>query len=150
MGHSQASQAQALAFWSGMESLASKSWYAASPFDYQRRKARVVPLGNKFVGGDHPILVQSMCTTDTMDTEATVAQSLRMVKAGCELIRITAPTPKHSANLKPIREALWKAGCDLPIVADIHFMPDAAMEAALHVEKVRINPGNYADTKRFN
>jgi (E)-4-hydroxy-3-methylbut-2-enyl-diphosphate synthase len=90
-----------------------------------------------------------MCTTDTLDTPATVEQCLRMVAAGCELLRITAPTPRHAANLKAIREELWRRGCRTPIVADIHFMPDAAMEAALHVEKVRINPGNFADTKRF-
>jgi (E)-4-hydroxy-3-methylbut-2-enyl-diphosphate synthase len=124
-------------------------WFADSPFAYGRRVTRAVPVGDKFVGGSHPVLVQSMCTSDTMDTEATVAQSLAMVAVGCELIRITAPTPKHAANLKAIREALWARGCHVPIVADIHFMPDAAMEAALHVEKVRINPGNFADTKRF-
>jgi len=125
------------------------SWFAPSPLFYQRRIAREVRIGNKLVGGRHPILVQSMATTETMDTEATVAQCLRMAKVGCELLRITAPTPKHAANLKNIRAALNAAGCDLPIVADIHFMPEAAMEAALHVEKVRVNPGNFADTKRF-
>jgi (E)-4-hydroxy-3-methylbut-2-enyl-diphosphate synthase len=124
-------------------------WFAPSALAYQRRLTREVRVGNKFIGGAHPILVQSMCTTETMDTEATVEQSLRMAKFGCELIRITAPTPKHAANLKNIRAALNAKGCQLPIVADIHFMPDAAMEAALHVEKVRINPGNFADTKRF-
>jgi (E)-4-hydroxy-3-methylbut-2-enyl-diphosphate synthase len=125
------------------------AWFAESPLFYRRRKSREVKIGNKWVGGSHPILVQSMATTDTMDTGATVAQCLRMAAVGCELLRITAPTPKHSANLKNIRQALNRAGCDLPIVADIHFMPEAAMEAALHVEKVRVNPGNYADTKRF-
>jgi (E)-4-hydroxy-3-methylbut-2-enyl-diphosphate synthase len=120
-----------------------------SSLSYARRKTRVVPVGDRFIGGEHPILVQSMCTTDTLDTEATVAQSLRMVAAGCELVRITAQTPRHAANLKAIREALWAKGCRTPIVADIHFMPEAAMVAALHVEKVRINPGNFADTKRF-
>ena len=125
------------------------AWYAASPFSYQRRLTRVVQVGDAFIGGAHPVLVQSMATTDTLDTDATVAQSLAMVQAGCELIRITAPTPKHAANLKAIRQALNAKGCRTPIVADIHFMPDAAMEAALHVEKVRINPGNFADTKRF-
>jgi (E)-4-hydroxy-3-methylbut-2-enyl-diphosphate synthase len=125
------------------------AWYAASPFSYGRRKSRAVRVGDAWIGGDHPMLVQSMCTTDTLDTEATIAESLRMVAVGCELIRITAPTPRHAANLKAIREGLWAKGCRTPIVADIHFMPDAAMEAALHVEKVRINPGNFADTKRF-
>lgn len=124
-------------------------WFAPSPFSYRRRPTREVRVGNKFIGGGHPILVQSMCTTETMDTEATVAQSLRMANAGCELIRITAPTPKHAANLKNIRAALNAKGCFIPIAADIHFMPEAAMEAALHVEKIRVNPGNFSDTKRF-
>jgi (E)-4-hydroxy-3-methylbut-2-enyl-diphosphate synthase len=134
-----------------MESVKPKSaaWCAASPLSYARRATREVRVGKHVVGGGHPMLVQSMCTKDTLDTEATVAESLRMVAAGCELVRITAPTPRHAANLKAIREALWSRGCDTPIVADIHFMPDAAMEAALHVEKVRVNPGNFADTKRF-
>ncbi|HTB21153.1 MAG TPA: (E)-4-hydroxy-3-methylbut-2-enyl-diphosphate synthase [bacterium] len=127
----------------------SGAWYAASPLAYARRKTRVVKVGDRFIGGEHPILVQSMCTTDTLDTAATVAQSLRMVAAGCELVRITAQTPRHAANLQAIREGLWAAGCRTPIVADIHFMPEAAMVAALHVEKVRVNPGNFADTKRF-
>ena len=127
----------------------SNGWYAASPLAYARRRTRAVKVGDAWIGGGHPILVQSMCTTDTLDTEATVAQSLRMVAAGCELVRITAQTPRHAANLKAIRERLWQEGCRTPIVADIHFMPDAAMEAALHVEKVRVNPGNFADTKRF-
>jgi (E)-4-hydroxy-3-methylbut-2-enyl-diphosphate synthase len=124
-------------------------YYTASPLAYRRRPSRAVAIGDQWVGGQHPILVQSMCTADTLDTAATIAESLRMVAVGCELIRITAPTPKHAANLKAIRQGLWDRGCRTPIVADIHFMPDAAMEAALHVEKVRINPGNFADTKRF-
>lgn len=125
------------------------AWCAPSPLAYARRPTRAVRVGEAWIGGGHPVLVQSMATTDTLDTDATVAQCLRMAQAGCELLRITAPTPKHAANLKAIREALWAKGCRVPIVADIHFMPDAAMEAALHVEKVRINPGNFADTKRF-
>jgi (E)-4-hydroxy-3-methylbut-2-enyl-diphosphate synthase len=131
------------------ESTLNAAWYAASPFHYGRRKSRAVQVGDAWIGGGHPMLVQSMCTTDTLDTAATIAESLRMVAVGCELIRITAPTPRHAANLKAIREGLWAQGCRTPIVADIHFMPDAAMEAALHVEKVRVNPGNFADTKRF-
>ncbi|MGH7441532.1 MAG: (E)-4-hydroxy-3-methylbut-2-enyl-diphosphate synthase, partial [bacterium] len=119
------------------------------PLAYARRATRVVKVGDRFIGGGYPVLVQSMCTTDTMDTNATVEQCLRMVKAGCELLRITAPTPRHAANLEAIRAALWARGCRTPIVADIHFMPEAAMVAALHVEKVRVNPGNFADTKRF-
>lgn len=126
-----------------------KAYFAPSPFDYSRRKTRAVKVGDAWIGGAHPVLVQSMCTAETLDTEATVAECLRMVAVGCELLRITAPTPKHAANLKAIRQALWDQGCKIPIVADIHFMPDAAMEAALHVEKIRINPGNFADTKRF-
>ncbi len=131
-----------------MESTAAKSLPFA-PLSYARRVTRAVRVGDRFIGGGHPVLVQSMCTTDTMDTEATIAQSLRMVAAGCELVRITAPTPRHAANLEAVRQGLWARGCRTPIVADIHFMPDAAMVAALHVEKVRINPGNFADTKRF-
>jgi (E)-4-hydroxy-3-methylbut-2-enyl-diphosphate synthase len=123
--------------------------FAASPFSYGRRPSRAVRVGDAWIGGKHPVLVQSMATADTLDTEATVAECLRMAQVGCELLRITAPTPKHAANLKAIRQALWDQGCRVPIVADIHFMPDAAMEAALHVEKIRINPGNFADTKRF-
>lgn len=105
--------------------------------------------GGVVVGGDHPVVVQSMLTCDTMDTEACVRQTLDLVAVGCQLVRITAPTVKDAANLKNIVAALRDQGCLVPIVADIHFKPDAAMEAARWVEKVRVNPGNYVDRKKF-
>src|SRR5216684_4377453 len=106
-------------------------------------------IGNIGVGGGNPIRVQSMITCDTMDTEASIAQTMELAAAGCEIVRITAPTVKDAANLKHIVAELRARGCDVPIVADIHFKPDAAMEAAKWVDKVRINPGNYADSKKF-
>ena len=106
-------------------------------------------VGNVGIGGDNPIRVQSMITCDTMDTEASIQQSMELADAGCEIVRITAPTVKDSRNLEHIVKGLRDRGCDVPIVADIHFKPDAAMEAAKWVEKVRINPGNYADSKKF-
>jgi (E)-4-hydroxy-3-methylbut-2-enyl-diphosphate synthase len=108
-----------------------------------------VRIGNVALGGTHPIRVQSMLTCDTMDTDQCVRQSLELVEVGCEIIRITAPTVKDAANLRNIANALRAHGCDVPLVADIHFKPEAAMEAAKWVEKVRINPGNYADKKKF-
>lgn len=119
------------------------------PFSYRRRGTKVVMVGRVGVGGSHPIRLQSMTTTDTMNTEATVAQSLRMVEAGCEIVRITAPTVLDARNLEKIKSGLLKAGCDVPLVADIHFRPDAAMVAADYVEKIRINPGNFVDGKAF-
>src|SRR5436853_7255960 len=104
-------------------------------------------VGNVAVGGDNPIRVQSMTTTRTLDTEATVAQAIRLVEAGCEIVRITAPTVADAKNLGVIKAELLRRGITVPLVADIHFSPAAAMEAALHVEKVRINPGNFADSK---
>src|SRR5205823_2840179 len=101
------------------------------------------------IGGDNPIRVQSMITCDTMDTGASIAQTMELAEAGCEIVRITAPTVKDSANLENIVRGLRERGCEVPIVADIHFKPEAAMEAARWVEKVRINPGNYADSKKF-
>ncbi|PYJ40148.1 MAG: 4-hydroxy-3-methylbut-2-en-1-yl diphosphate synthase, partial [Verrucomicrobia bacterium] len=101
------------------------------------------------IGGENPIRVQSMITCDTMDTEASIAQTMELATAGCEIVRITAPTVKDSANLQHIVRGLRERGCDVPIVADIHFKPEAAMEAAKWVDKVRINPGNYADSKKF-
>jgi len=124
--------------------------YAADLFSYARRPSREVVIGGIGFGGSNPIRVQSMITSDTMDTEACVTQTLRLVEAGCEMVRITAPTVKDAANLKNIRAALHAAGCTVPLVADIHFKPEAAMEAAKWVEKVRINPGNFADSKKFN
>ena len=101
------------------------------------------------MGGDQPIRLQSMTTTDTMDTHATVEQSIRMIDAGCELVRITAPSKKEAENLALIKEELRKRGYQTPLVADIHFTPNAAEIAAGIVEKVRVNPGNYADKKKF-
>ena len=123
--------------------------YCADPFSYQRRISREVRVGNVGVGGDNPIRVQSMITCDTMDTEASIAQTIELAEAGCEIVRITAPTVKDAANLQHIVRGLRERGYDVPIVADIHFKPEAAMEAAKWVDKVRINPGNYADSKKF-
>ena len=123
--------------------------YCASPYHYRRRATREVTVGKVGIGGKNPIRLQSMITCDTMDTAASVKQTLDLVKVGCEIVRITAPTVKDAANLEKIKKELKAAGCDVPIVADIHFKPDAAMEAAQWVEKVRINPGNFADKKKF-
>ena len=123
--------------------------YCANPFSYQRRVSREVRVGNVGVGGDNLIRVQSMITCDTMETEASIAQTMELAEAGCEIVRITAPTVKDAANLQHIVRGLRERGCDVPIVADIHFKPEAAMEAAKWVEKVRVNPGNYADSKKF-
>ncbi len=123
--------------------------YCASPFTYQRRVSREVMVGQVGVGGANPIRVQSMITCDTMDTEASIAQTMELAQVGCEIVRITAPTVKDAANLQHIVSGLRARGCEVPIVADIHFKPEAAMEAAKWVEKVRINPGNYADSKKF-
>ena len=105
--------------------------------------------GGVVIGGEHPVVVQSMLTCDTMDTAACVQQTLALVGVGCQLVRITAPTVKDAANLKNIVAELRRGQCCVPIVADIHFKPEAALEAAQWVEKIRINPGNYADTKKF-
>jgi (E)-4-hydroxy-3-methylbut-2-enyl-diphosphate synthase len=128
--------------------------YCESPFFYRRRRTREVVVGDParsgvVIGGDHPVVLQSMLTCDTMDTAACVQQTLDLVRVGCQLVRITAPTVKDAANLKNIVAELHARGCHAPIVADIHFKPDAALEAARWVEKVRINPGNYADKKKF-
>jgi (E)-4-hydroxy-3-methylbut-2-enyl-diphosphate synthase len=123
--------------------------YCADPFSYHRRVSREVRVGNVGVGGDNPIRVQSMITCDTMDTEASIAQTIELAEVGCEIVRITAPTVKDAANLQHIVRGLRERGCNVPIVADIHFKPEAAMEAAKWVDKVRINPGNYADSKKF-
>ena len=114
-----------------------------------RRLTRVVHVGPVGLGGIHPIRVQSMLTCDTMDTDECIQQTLDLVAVGCEIVRITAPTVKDARNLENIVAGLRARGCDVPIVADIHFKPDAALEAARWVEKVRINPGNYADSKKF-
>ena len=123
--------------------------YCSNPLQYHRRVTREVKVGNVGIGGDNPIRVQSMITCDTMDTEASIQQTIELADAGCEIVRITAPTVKDSRNLEHIVKGLHERGCDVPIVADIHFKPDAAMEAAKWVEKVRVNPGNYADSKKF-
>ena len=114
-----------------------------------RRATRDVMVGKVGIGGANPIRVQSMITCDTMDTEASIQQTLDLVAVGCEMVRITAPTVKDAANLQNIVAGLRAAGCDVPIVADIHFKPDAALESAKWVEKVRVNPGNFADSKKF-
>ncbi|MDR1190389.1 MAG: (E)-4-hydroxy-3-methylbut-2-enyl-diphosphate synthase [Verrucomicrobiales bacterium] len=123
--------------------------YCASPFVHHRRQTRVVTVGQVAIGGDNPVRVQSMLTCDTMDTATCVKQTLELVAAGCEMVRITAPTVKDAANLRNIKRELLAAGCAVPLVADIHFKPDAALEAAKWVEKVRVNPGNFADKKKF-
>jgi len=123
--------------------------YCADPFNYDRRITREVMIGNIGVGGANPIRIQSMITCDTMDTEMSIQQTIELAAAGCEIVRITAPTVKDARNLEHIVKGLRGRGCDVPIVADIHFKPEAAMEAAKWVDKVRINPGNYADSKKF-
>ncbi len=123
--------------------------HCPTPYSYARRPTREVMVGSVGIGGAHPIRLQSMLTCDTMDTEACVRQTLALVEADCEIVRITAPTVKDAANLRQIVQRLRDQGCDVPIVADIHFKPEAALEAARWVEKVRINPGNYADSKKF-
>ncbi|MFZ9981736.1 MAG: (E)-4-hydroxy-3-methylbut-2-enyl-diphosphate synthase [Cyclobacteriaceae bacterium] len=123
--------------------------YCNDLYRYSRRKTIEVHIGDVPMGSDHPIRVQSMTTVDTMDTIGTVEQSIRMIDAGCEYVRITAPSVKEAQNLSEIRKELHNRGYKTPLVADIHFTPNAAELAARIVEKVRINPGNYADKKRF-
>jgi len=123
--------------------------YCIDPLRYHRRTTREVKVGNVGIGGDNPIRVQSMITCDTMDTETSIQQTIELADAGCEIVRITAPTVKDARNLEHIVKGLRERGCNVPIVADIHFKPEAAMEAAKWVDKVRINPGNYADSKKF-
>jgi len=123
--------------------------YCIDPLRCHRRTTREVKVGNVGIGGDNPIRVQSMITCDTMDTEASIQQTIELADAGCEIVRITAPTVKDARNLEHIVKGLRERGCNVPIVADIHFKPEAAMEAAKWVDKVRINPGNYADSKKF-
>ncbi len=123
--------------------------YCNSLTEYSRYKTRVVTIGDVPLGGDNPIRIQSMTTTDTMNTLATVEQSIRMIDAGCEYVRITAPSLKEAQNLKNIKDELRKRGYTAPLIADIHFTPNAAELAARLVEKVRVNPGNYADKKKF-
>ena len=126
-----------------------KDYFKSNLFSYNRRKTIPVTIGNIGIGGNNPIRIQSMTTSDTMDTKATVEQSIRMINAGCELIRVTAPSINDAKNLKNIKNELINKGYNVPLVADIHFTPNAAEIAAEIVEKVRINPGNYADKKKF-
>ncbi len=123
--------------------------YCDSLTTYRRRETIEVRIGDLGMGSMHPIRLQSMTTTNTMDTEATIAQSIRMIDAGCELVRITAPSIREAKNLEAIRKGLRERGYTTPLVADIHFTPNAAEIAARVVEKVRINPGNYVDKKNF-
>lgn len=123
--------------------------YCPSLISYHRRETIEVKIGDLLLGSNHPIRVQSMTTVDTMDTEGSVNQAIRMIEAGCELVRITAPSVKEAQNLELIKRELRKKGYFTPLVADIHFTPNAAEIAARLVEKVRINPGNYADKKKF-
>lgn len=124
-------------------------FYAESLTAYKRLRTREVKVGNLVIGGNNPIRVQTMTTTDTMDTAATVEQSIRCIEAGAELVRITAPSKKEAENLQNIKDELRKLGYNTPLVADIHFTPNAAEIAAKIVEKVRVNPGNYVDKKKF-
>ncbi|MFT3902815.1 MAG: (E)-4-hydroxy-3-methylbut-2-enyl-diphosphate synthase [Niabella sp.] len=123
--------------------------FAESLFSYKRLKTREVKIGDMALGNYHPVRLQTMTTTDTMDTMATVEQSVRCIQAGAELVRITAPSKKEAENLLNIKNELHKRGYHTPLVADIHFTPNAAEIAARIVEKVRVNPGNYVDKKKF-
>lgn len=123
--------------------------YSLNHFRFQRIPTREVRIGDVPMGAHHPIRIQSMTTTDTMDTLGTVEQTIRMVEAGCEYVRITAPSKNEAHNLAEIKKELRRRGYTVPLVADIHFTPNAAEVAARIVEKVRVNPGNYADKKRF-
>ncbi|MEZ0217827.1 MAG: flavodoxin-dependent (E)-4-hydroxy-3-methylbut-2-enyl-diphosphate synthase, partial [Rariglobus sp.] len=124
--------------------------YCASRFHTVRRLTHEVSVGQVGVGGINPVRVQSMTTSDTQDVAATVKQSIALAEVGCEIIRITAPNVPAAKCLKDIRAQFSAAGfAHIPLVADIHFLPSAAMEAVEHVEKVRVNPGNYADKKKF-
>lgn len=127
----------------------SENNYCESLTEYKRLKTRVVHIGDIPLGGDYPIRIQSMTTTDTLDTLGTVEQSIRMIESGSEFIRITAPSIKEAENLKNIKDELRRRGYKAPLIADIHFTPNAAELAARIVEKVRVNPGNYADKKKF-
>ncbi len=123
--------------------------YCPDLLSYTRRRSREVMVGKVGIGGGHPIRLQSMITADTRDTPACVKEILELAEAGCEIVRVTAQTKVYAANLENIAREVRAAGCEVPLVADIHFKPDAAMEAAKWVEKVRVNPGNYVDKKKF-
>ena len=132
------------------ESIGKTREYCNSLTRYSRYKTRVVNIGDIPLGGDYPIRIQSMTITDTMDTKATVEQTIRMVESGCEYVRITAPSKLEAQNLENIKKELRTRGYKVPLIADIHFTPNAAEIAARIVEKVRVNPGNYADRKKFD
>src|SRR5690554_3052224 len=123
--------------------------YCNDPFNRTRLKTQEVNVGKLGIGGENPIRIQSMTTKDTMDTEGSIEEAIRMIDVGCELVRITAPSKKEAYNLEEIKKGLKEKGYDTPLVADIHFTPNAAEIAAGIVEKVRVNPGNYADKKKF-
>lgn len=123
--------------------------YNYSPFFYKRIKTRAVMVGDVGIGGDNPIRIQSMTTSNTQDTKETVRQTVELANAGCEIVRITVPSAKDAENLPNIRKELKKVNCKVPIVADIHFTPSVALQAVEYVEKIRINPGNYIDKKKF-
>ncbi|MFM7299981.1 MAG: flavodoxin-dependent (E)-4-hydroxy-3-methylbut-2-enyl-diphosphate synthase, partial [Crocinitomicaceae bacterium] len=123
--------------------------YCLDLLNRKRLTTKEVRIGNMTMGANNPIRLQSMTTTDTMDTAASAAQSIRMIEAGCELVRLTAPSKNEAINLGVIKKSLNAKGYNTPLVADIHFTPNAAEIAAGLVEKVRVNPGNYADKKKF-
>jgi (E)-4-hydroxy-3-methylbut-2-enyl-diphosphate synthase len=123
--------------------------YSPSPLSLKRRDSRAVGIGPVPLGGEHPVRVQSMLTSDTRETDDCVRETMDLVAAGCEIVRVTAQTRQIAANLEHIVAGIRALGSDVPIVADIHFKPDAAMEAVKWVDKVRVNPGNYADKKKF-
>ncbi len=123
--------------------------HCPSLYRYTRRHTREVTVGNLGIGGANPIRIQSMLTSDTLDTQGCVREALALAEAGCEVIRLTAQTKVYAANLEHIARELRAAGCTAPLVADIHFKPDAAMEAAKWVEKIRVNPGNFVDKRKF-
>ena len=126
-----------------------KDKYCNNLSNYSRFVTREVKIGDLPMGGGNPIRNQSMTTTDTMDTAGTVAQSIRMIESGCDYVRITAPSLNEAKNLEVIKKELRAHGYQTPLIADIHFTPNAAELAARIVEKVRVNPGNYADKKKF-
>ncbi|MFN5416585.1 MAG: (E)-4-hydroxy-3-methylbut-2-enyl-diphosphate synthase [Flavobacteriia bacterium] len=130
-------------------SISVKNTYCEDYFNRKRNKTLTVEIGKLSMGGENPIRIQSMTTTDTMDTEGSVNQSIRMIDAGCELVRLTAPSKNEAENLGEIKRILNEKGYFAPLVADIHFTPNAAEIAARLIEKVRVNPGNYADKKKF-
>lgn len=129
--------------------MSNRPLHCPSLFRYARRKTREVMVGNLGIGGSNPVRIQSMLTHDTLDTEGCVREALQLAEAGCEVIRLTAQTKVYAANLQHIARELRAAGCHVPLVADIHFKPDAAMEAAKWVEKIRVNPGNFVDQRKF-